>query len=607
MKSKKTKINFLLPILIITILFSISWIWEISSSASVINYSGLVRGATQNIVKQELYNVSSSNDFVDYIDTIYYDLEHGQGIFKFAKYEDEQFFIYLDELEEVWERMKEVIALSRDDPFYEDTLYALSEQHFEIANEFVFYIQEKSNSLSQMFITFYILCLCFFGMFVLISIKSTKEKEEQAQCIDPLTQLKSRHGFEKYAANHLLRRNPQKEVVIKFDITNFRRINNRLGYKMGDQILYDVANSIKMWNQHHPLVSRVNSDNFFLLVEYSDTLMNDLTSLLHSILNKYNIIPSYNKHLFTFGAYLIEQENEDIKEIMGKAMTAHRVAKNRNEVILWYNDDLIAQINTENYYIDHLSDGIKNHEFKLYLQPQVDITSLKIVSAEALVRWELKDGSIIFPDAYIHLFEENGSISLLDYYMLDLVCKYQMKQLEKNKKLIPIAINFSRISLFSPEFYEKVNQIVMQYNIPKQYIGIEILESSFNKNIDPLLNLLIKLKKEGYYILMDDFGSGYSSLGFLSKIAVHTIKLDREFLVTYDEDSSVSNILKNIIQLVNSLNMKVICEGVETKEHIELLQSLNCKVVQGYYFSKPVPSENFIETCIQIQNRKNDI
>lgn len=236
--------------------------------------------------------------------------------------------------------------------------------------------------------------------------------------------------------------------------------------------------------------------------------------------------------------------------------------------------------------------AFENKEFMAYYQPKVNLKTHKTVGAEALVRW-FHDGNIVYPNDFVPIFEANGFVVSLDFYILECVCKDIKRWMEEGREHIIVSVNFSKLHLSDPLLVEKIVKIVDRYMIPHKYIEIEITESVFvNSNID-LIDLTKKLKKEKFSVSMDDFGSGYSSLNALKDINVDVIKLDKDFFQKGRTSIKTKIILTNIINMANELGLKIICEGVETETQTKFLMDLNCYIVQGYYFSKPIPVEDF--------------
>lgn len=233
-------------------------------------------------------------------------------------------------------------------------------------------------------------------------------------------------------------------------------------------------------------------------------------------------------------------------------------------------------------------------EFKVYLQPKVDISSGSVIGAEALVRWISKEQGFLPPDAFIPLFESNGFITKLDFYMLEKVCILLCQTLDDPEKIaLPISVNFSRVTVRQMDFVRQFQRIVESYNIPPCYIEAEVTESAFGTNSERVVKTMETLQKNGYLIVMDDFGAGYSSLNLLMSLPIDVLKLDKEFLLEGTSVKRAQIIIKNIVEMAGLLGIQVVCEGVETEEHLQFLKKIGCEIGQGYYFSRPLPVSVF--------------
>ena len=238
--------------------------------------------------------------------------------------------------------------------------------------------------------------------------------------------------------------------------------------------------------------------------------------------------------------------------------------------------------------------AFENREFVVYMQPRVLLANDEIKGAEALVRWKKKDGSIIYPNDFIPVFERNKSVTQLDFYVYEEVCRYLKERLESGKKTVAISVNVSRVHLYSiDEFITKIKGLLVKYNIPPKYLEFELTETSFTDKVDDSITLLSRLRKLGVKVSLDDFGSGYSSLNVLTKLPLDILKIDKEFLRDFENDSEEKIVIPSVIEMAKKLNLEVVCEGVETKEHVEFLRSIGCEYAQGYYYSKPIPQEEF--------------
>ena len=244
---------------------------------------------------------------------------------------------------------------------------------------------------------------------------------------------------------------------------------------------------------------------------------------------------------------------------------------------------------------------ISKEEFRLFLQPKRDLASGEIASAEALVRWIREDGSVIFPDQFIPLFELNGFCAQLDLYMVAQVCRKLRQWEDEGRRPISVSVNQSKLLFYQSDYVERLCQITEHYNIPRSRITLEILEGLAAESIGELNKTIMLLKNLGFKISLDDFGSGYSSLNLLTRMGIDEVKLDRGFLEqeVFRESESQAVLMKHIVNLARDLSITTVVEGVETAENEAFIRSIGVDYGQGYYYSRPIPSDEFAEKYLQ--------
>lgn len=249
----------------------------------------------------------------------------------------------------------------------------------------------------------------------------------------------------------------------------------------------------------------------------------------------------------------------------------------------------------ERHIEDDMEKALENHEFKVYLQPKYSTKEEVLSAAEALVRWVHPELGFISPGKFIPIFERNGFILKLDDYMLDEVAKQQAKWRQEGKKLVPISVNVSRAHFARYELAEHICSIVDAYQVPHEFIELELTESAFFDDKSALLETVKKLKSFGFKVSMDDFGAGYSSLNSLKELPLDIIKLDAEFFRGADDLERSNLIVGDTISLAKKLGMQIVAEGIETREQVDFLAKQNCDLIQGFYFAKPLPINEFEE------------
>ena len=251
------------------------------------------------------------------------------------------------------------------------------------------------------------------------------------------------------------------------------------------------------------------------------------------------------------------------------------------------------KLNMKNMIESEMVRALSKGEFVVYYQPKYELANDTIIGAEALVRWNHKEKGIISPGVFIPVFERNGFIVDLDFYVYEQVLKMQKHRLDMGKKVIPISMNVSRCHLSDTNFVDKLEAVVAKYKVPKQYIGMEITESISSQEDSSAIALIYNLKEHGFTISMDDFGSGYSSLNLLRKVQIDTLKIDKVFIDSTEDVQRSQVIVEEIINMASKIHVKTICEGVETQSQRDFLKNAGCNMVQGYFYSKPLPYEDF--------------
>ncbi len=242
----------------------------------------------------------------------------------------------------------------------------------------------------------------------------------------------------------------------------------------------------------------------------------------------------------------------------------------------------------EKILLNSIKKGLKNKEFKIHLQFIVDNKTKKIVSSEALSRWETPEGEVIMPGKYIGLMEKSGLITKFDYYMFESVCDKLSQWSKTDFKELTISCNFTRITISEKDFVTKIKNIADKYEFDRSKLIMEITEDSIEKNLDVARNNIIRAKELGFYIALDDIGSGYTSLISLLEYPIDMVKIDREVLLLTEKESG-KKLFLGIISLIHNLNLKVVCEGVETEEQNALVSESECDYIQGWYYSKALP------------------
>lgn len=261
--------------------------------------------------------------------------------------------------------------------------------------------------------------------------------------------------------------------------------------------------------------------------------------------------------------------------------------------IYFYDENFMKKIMFQEKIENNMENALKNREFKIYMQSKIDLKTERICGAEALVRWNSSELGFIVPDKFIPLFEKNGFVVRLDFYMLEEIFKKMIEITGKGIINFTISVNQSRTTICNPRYIHRLTEIVNKYDIDTSRIEIEVTESILTENHKYILSIIEKIRAMGFEVSMDDFGSGYSSLSILKDMPINELKLDRMFLSEEVKSDKTKTIIKKVIEMARELNINSVCEGVETKDDVQFLKEIKCDMAQGYYYGKPMPIEEF--------------
>lgn len=429
--------------------------------------------------------------------------------------------------------------------------------------------------------------------------KNKMEELEDVAYLDQLTRINNYHKFKIEVQKTLNEQRAVSYILVKFDVQNFKFINNFYGYEKGNHILKVIAQALKdNLRNEHECCARLNTDEFLVLHEFKNH--EEFTQLCTEFRGKFYSILSEDigcNIRFPMGYYVFTPqsgESLDILDLFEKANMAHKVAKKDPlRKFVEYNQDLALEFLKEKEIENKMEEALLKDEFVVYLQPKYFLSNEKLGGAEALVRWENENKELFSPKTFIGIFEKNGFIRKLDMYMLDKVCLMIKGWIDNGIEPITVSVNFSRVHLSSLNFVESLCQIIDHYGIPRRYIEIELTETAIFDNFEVLQGVLAHLHDVGLTMAMDDFGSGYSSLGLLKDLPVDVIKLDRSFFANQKYKTRTKTVLCNVIKMARELNIVIVAEGVELLEHVMFLKELECDMIQGYYYGRPVPAEEF--------------
>ncbi len=409
---------------------------------------------------------------------------------------------------------------------------------------------------------------------------------------DRITQVYTRDNFYKKVSERFTAESNQEFQMVTCDIERFKVLNEVLGAEKCDDLLAFIAQSLKDAFFHGDIIGRLVNDQFAIFGYRNDITTKQIISELCKKVADYN---SRAKITIKFGIYTFNTDkHRNVSTICDRSLLALKEIKGKVDAdYKYYDDSMRSRLILEQALINDMETALENGEFQVYIQPKYNIENGLIAGGEALARWMAPVRGMISPGQFIPLFEKNGFISKLDEYMWDKTAGIIRRMKDTTGKSVPVSVNISRIDIFHLDVPATLKEICQKHNILPEDLHLEITESAYMEEPEQLNQMVRALKRAGFSIEMDDFGSGYSSLSLLSDIPIDVMKLDMQ-LVKNLGDKNKDNMLSFIVAMAKWLGLMVVAEGVETKEQIEALKRMDCDYVQGFYYSKPVSHNEFI-------------
>ena len=439
-------------------------------------------------------------------------------------------------------------------------------------------------------VIFIILSICIY--IVISNNKKQKQLFEYAY-IDPITKKGNIYYFRKRGQEILDKeKSKENQYLLVLDINKFKMINKAYGYKTGDTILNGIGEELEQILGKQSLICRYSNDYFAVLFEYKEDIRKIVNTLVKNIENLKIDSNVYNLSV-NMGIYKLTDADTNISVAMDKAIIAHSASKGDVfDKFHIYDEKMEKELEKESKIEQEMYQALMNKEFKVYYQPKMYTKNEELYGAEALVRWK-HNGKMVPPSEFVPLFEKNKFILKLDVYVFEQVCSDMKTWKEKYGKEPVVSVNVSRDHFLDEHFLEKYMMIAAKYGVNTNNIDLEITESATVEAGIDIIEIMNKMKKLGFLISIDDFGTGYSSLSTLQDMPADILKIDKSFVDRIGKNEK--NMIDYILTMAKELKLTTIAEGVETKEQRDYLLEKGCDIIQGYYYAKPMPEEEFEE------------
>ena len=425
------------------------------------------------------------------------------------------------------------------------------------------------------------------NMLLLVADDMTQELET-----DVLTGIPNRAGFFRHAEKILHQKTGDSYAILFFNIQRFKAINDLFGYDTGDRILKKIVDLIQKSFLNPLITARMEADRFVALVNVKYLNLEQLTELLHYSYRDGNT--QIELHVRCGIYYIPEQCDLSVSDMCDCAKLAKNYISNQYvRPYVVYNEKMKLEYEENSRVMINLEQAIEKQEFCVYYQPVYDAKTEEIVAAEALVRWIPDNQKPVLPGRFIPVLEDSGHITKLDAFVNQTVQEAIARRHREGRKVLPVAVNLSRMDLMDDHFMKRIWDNLAEKKIPINMFHYELTESAYADISDNGGRFLTNLQKEGAKILIDDFGSGISSFSTVRDYEFDIIKLDMGFVQRIGTSKKTDHILMSLIELAHRLDMKVIAEGVETKEQAAFLKEHGCDFFQGFYYAKPMPLKEF--------------
>lgn len=432
-------------------------------------------------------------------------------------------------------------------------------------------------------------------------IDDEKKMDEELLCeidktrrIDRLTGLLRAKVFYREVDDFIQNNSTENWAMIAVDLEHFKLFNDWYGWDSGDKYLMDVATRLNgVITVLKGYAGYMGGDNFAIFIkhrpEFIQHMIDEIDHFISADDRRTGFLPN-------LGFYFLEADEQVTASAMydRAVMALNTIKGNYSKRYGIYDKSMMQEIGREMEILTDVQRGIAEKEFLLYMQPQIHVPSGKITGAETLVRWKNKDKGMISPGVFIPVLEKNGFITHLDKYIWEEVCIWQKGRMDKGLPLLPVSVNVSRVDAYSIDLVAYFSELTSKYGIPRSCVKIEITESTYAEDNVKIGKIAERLRDAGFAVYLDDFGSGYSSLNMLKNVYVDALKIDMQFLDMNEANARKGeSIMESVINMARILRIPIIVEGAETERQINTLTSMGCRYVQGFYYYKPMPLEEF--------------
>lgn len=433
-------------------------------------------------------------------------------------------------------------------------------------------------------------------LFILYDIKAQKAKRELEE-IAYTDKLTGGNNFDRYIieAEEIVDKN-ENVAVVNFDLKNFSSINSVFGYEVGNKLIKTIAEKLEDKLPGEFTLTRTNGDLFSITIVLDETnTIGEVVNVINNVINISAIeeLNSNDLHVEpAIGVYFVKDKSLSIADMVEYANVArfkhHEFSENKYCV---FEDEYLETRERELKIKSSIKEAVENGEFVVYYQPKVDPMTDKIVGMEALVRWNSTEFGFVSPGQFIPVAEDSGDIALIGRFVLEQVCKDLTDWKQKGYELVTVSVNISKVELYQHGLIDDMMKLINKYDVDPDLIEMELTESVVGYDEDYVTNKINLVKRVGFGISLDDFGTGTSSFRSLKVVDIDVIKIDRMFLIDIETNPKSRAMVQSMINLSKELGCQVVCEGVEHKEQVKMLREMGCDMIQGFVYFKPLPKD----------------